>query len=389
MTVRVLNDSILRYSGLGYRAANRLPAVAASGLRPVGEQLAELQALAPELSPEVRQLLAARGVPIPAAGIESKKNGVLNLLSATAGNGTATPGSRASLDRRYGPGATAFAQSVELLQARTEAALLSARQGASPEQLLRILGQADARSLPLAQRLKTLADVLGDPTATVAQRAQAKCDVRQQLRDAALPPGSVRSASAERLLDEQFRLTAARPEQSGERALVRDGTEVDTVVERGSPLGGIFRVNRANAADFVPVRYAPGSPEAIQLFKDAARLAGVPESWATSDGLHSILQSESDGWVGKPNYTYGKRSRNKASWGDVINELRNGDITTRSSASGLGQLLLANVDAYYPSGRDGIGVPVEEAAGMLRYIEDRYGDPERAWELYGVLHEGY
>jgi len=105
--------------------------------------------------------------------------------------------------------------------------------------------------------------------------------------------------------------------------------------------------------------------------------------------LHSILQAESDGWVGKPNYTYGKRSRNMASWGDVIGELRNGDITTKSSASGLGQLLLANVDAYYPSGRDGIGVPVEEAAGMLRYIKDRYGNPERAWELYGVAHEGY
>ena len=36
-------------------------------------------------------------------------------------------------------------------------------------------------------------------------------------------------------------------------------------------------------------------------------------------------------------------------------------------------------DKYYPKGRAGIGDPVQEAAGMLAYIKDRYGSPEVAW----------
>jgi hypothetical protein len=334
-------------------------------------------------------------VPIPAAQLETRQNGVLNLLTATRlpanviGTGSTAAATNPALDQQYGAGAGAYAQGVEFSLACAEAALLAARQGASPERLVRILGTSDARSVRLAQQLKALADIMGNPAATATEREQAKRDTRQQLRAYLLPPGPVRSENAERVLDEQFRLTAGTAEPAAERAVVRDGTDVDTVVERGSPLGGLFRVGRANAADFTPVRYTPGSPEAIELFREAAKLAGVPESWATSDGLHSILASESDGWVGKPNYTYGKRSRNKDKWVDVIDELRGGEIKAKSSASGLGQLLLANVDAYYPSGRAGIGIPVEEAAGMLRYIKDRYGNPERAWELYGVLHEGY
>mgnify|MGYP003467014399 CR=1 FL=1 len=60
-------------------------------------------------------------------------------------------------------------------------------------------------------------------------------------------------------------------------------------------------------------------------------------------------------------------------------ELKSGRISARSSATGLGQLLLSNVDKYYPNGRAGIGDPVQEAAGMLAYIKDRYGSPDVAW----------
>ncbi len=136
-------------------------------------------------------------------------------------------------------------------------------------------------------------------------------------------------------------------------------------------------------------RYEPNSQQAVQLFREAARRIGVPESWASSAGLHNILRRESNGKVGVPNYTYGARARDPSRWGEVHNELKNGRITARSSATGLGQLLLANVDKYYPSGRAGIGNPVEEAAGMLAYIKDRYGTPDRAWALYGTRHEGY
>lgn len=141
----------------------------------------------------------------------------------------------------------------------------------------------------------------------------------------------------------------------------------------------------------VPIQgqYPPGSPEQIALFSQAAQQAGLPESWASSPGLINILRRESNGKVGVPNYTYGARARDPSQWASVHNELKAGNITARSSATGLGQLLLSNVDRYYPSGRAGIGNPVEEAAGMMRYIQDRYGNPENAWAQYGVHHEGY
>ena len=94
--------------------------------------------------------------------------------------------------------------------------------------------------------------------------------------------------------------------------------------------------------------------------------------------------------MGIPNYTYRDRATQESEWNGVLDELREGQITATSSATGLGQLLLRNVEKYYPSGRLGLGVPVEEAAGMLAYIADRYGTPENAWNSYGKMgHEGY
>lgn len=136
-------------------------------------------------------------------------------------------------------------------------------------------------------------------------------------------------------------------------------------------------------------QYTPGSPEQIALFREAARAAGLPEEWASDPGLINILRRESNGRVGVPNYTYGARARDPSQWDSVHAELRSGRITARSSATGLGQLLLSNVDRYYPSGRAGIGNPIEEAAGMMNYIQDRYGTPGNAWRLYGTRHEGY
>jgi LysM repeat protein len=135
--------------------------------------------------------------------------------------------------------------------------------------------------------------------------------------------------------------------------------------------------------------YTPGSPEQIALFREAARQVGLPEEWASDPGLINILRRESGGRVGVPNYTYGARANDPSQWGSVHDELRAGIRTTRSSATGLGQLLLGNVDRYYPSGRAGIGNPVEEAAGMMRYIQDRYGTPGNAWARYNTAHEGY
>jgi len=135
--------------------------------------------------------------------------------------------------------------------------------------------------------------------------------------------------------------------------------------------------------------YPPFSDAAKALFGAAADRAGVPRAWAQSNGLHQILRKESRGRVGVPNYTYGSRARDPSRWPQVWNELKNDRITARSSATGLGQLLLDNVERYYPSGRAGIGDPMEEAVGMLKYIKDRYGHPDNAWRLYGTRHEGY
>jgi peptidoglycan hydrolase-like protein with peptidoglycan-binding domain len=162
-----------------------------------------------------------------------------------------------------------------------------------------------------------------------------------------------------------------------------------TLANRGGAVAGhsVARSGPSNVPNLQS--YPPNSEAAYALFSEAADRAGVPRSWATSNGLHQILRKESNGRVGVLNYTYGARARDPSSWPGVWNELKAGRVTARSSASGLGQLLLSNVERYYPSGRAGIGDPVEEAVGMLKYIKDRYGNPDNAWRRYGTRHEGY
>lgn len=160
---------------------------------------------------------------------------------------------------------------------------------------------------------------------------------------------------------------------------------------------------RAGKLDLTRAVYPPRSPEAVALFEEAARVAGLPLWWARSEGLHKLLDAESDGWVGRPNYTYDtpavKRSlaQNRHTWPAIHAELKRGYKSTKSSATGIGQLLLDNVRRYYPGGVNGIGDPLKEAVGMLRYIElhknrsggIKHGDPDRAWANYNKEHEGY
>lgn len=129
--------------------------------------------------------------------------------------------------------------------------------------------------------------------------------------------------------------------------------------------------------------YAPGSQKQVDLFRRAAKIAGVPESWAADPALRFILARESGGIVGIPNYTYGWRAKEAACWPAIHQQIRKGISTTKSNATGLGQLLGSNVDAYYPSGRAGIGNALDEAVGMLSYIQARYGTPAAARACYG------
>ena len=147
--------------------------------------------------------------------------------------------------------------------------------------------------------------------------------------------------------------------------------------------------------------YPPDSPEAIALFTEAAKQNGQPEEWGADPGLHNILRRESAGWVGRPNFTYGREGagerfgadisspESRERWPEVWDELKSGTKGAKSTATGLGQLILGNTDTYYPSGRDGIGEPIEEARGMLAYIEARYQDPGNAWAEYGTRFAGY
>ena len=153
--------------------------------------------------------------------------------------------------------------------------------------------------------------------------------------------------------------------------------------------------------------YPPNSAECIALFEQAARTANLPIEWARDAGLHHILRRESGGRVGIPNFTYGKNNagrrfgintRSKSEnfihrrtdvWPAIHAELKSGRKGATSTATGLGQLILGNTETYYPSGRQGIGNPLEEAIGMLRYIAARYKNPARAWKLYGTKFKGY
>jgi len=133
-------------------------------------------------------------------------------------------------------------------------------------------------------------------------------------------------------------------------------------------------------------RYIPGSREAIILFTAAAQAAWLPKSWVQNPKLHHILQKESAGWqVWILNYTITKNTGyTTESFRNIALKRRvDNPIWTRSTASWLGQLVLSNVDAFYPDGRSWIGDPLNEAVGMMRYIRDRYWDVDTAYSVYG------
>ena len=79
---------------------------------------------------------------------------------------------------------------------------------------------------------------------------------------------------------------------------------MNEVIAIGLGLGAAFLLTRkasaAPAHGFTKERYEPFSPEARALFREAARLEGLPLWWADSDGLHNLLARESGGYVGIP-----------------------------------------------------------------------------------------
>jgi len=151
-------------------------------------------------------------------------------------------------------------------------------------------------------------------------------------------------------------------------------------------------------------RYVPGSEKAKELFRYAAVTAGLPVEWGDSEDLHYILKNESGGWVGRPNYKFNLLFGKDFNSGSRVSEwhkaweiirldenlaqakARHPNFTSR--ASGLGQLQPEHIKNYYPDKFQGVGDPVNEAVGMLRYIAKRYGSPAVARSVYGKGGKG-
>ena len=66
----------------------------------------------------------------------------------------------------------------------------------------------------------------------------------------------------------------------------------------------------------------------------------------------------------------------------ALNSNSKNPMWLKSTASGLWQLLLSNVDIFYPSWRKWIWDPIEEAVWFMRYIKDRYWNPDIAKSVY-------
>jgi len=126
--------------------------------------------------------------------------------------------------------------------------------------------------------------------------------------------------------------------------------------------------------------FRPWSKDAIILFKIALKISNLPQDWANNSNLHTIMKKESGWKVGILNYLIKWMS---------IDEFKiralNNNISNRVSSSWLWQLKLSNVDRLYPSWRNWIWDPIEEAIWFIRYIRERYWDPNVAWRMWGKI----
>lgn len=135
-------------------------------------------------------------------------------------------------------------------------------------------------------------------------------------------------------------------------------------------------------------KFHPNTADTVTLFRIAAKVAWISESWATNPNLHQILWKESGWVVWRVNYTLERRwISTEELKAEVLKWWTSKQISKRvwasSTASWLWQLLVSNIDIYYPSGRKWIWDPIEEAVWFLRYIKDRYGSPDVAKSVYG------
>ncbi len=146
-------------------------------------------------------------------------------------------------------------------------------------------------------------------------------------------------------------------------------------------------------------QFVPRSKEAQQLFTYATIMAWLPKEWGENEALHTLLEKESGWIVGNLNYEFFKRGRKettkefkeKVTTWEFANTRAvevSWDMGIKSNCSWLGQLRLDNIEVNYPNGREWIGIPLDEAVGMLRYIRQRHKTPEQALAFH-LSHNWY
>lgn len=133
------------------------------------------------------------------------------------------------------------------------------------------------------------------------------------------------------------------------------------------------------------LQFEAGGKSAQELFTYAAMIDWLPIEWWQHKWLHYILEKESRWIVWRPNYEMERRHitwqdikkvNTNISWENIANS-----IWVPSTATWLWQLTMEN-EKYLPNWRASIWVPLDEAIGMLRYIKDRYWDPDIAFSMY-------
>lgn len=107
--------------------------------------------------------------------------------------------------------------------------------------------------------------------------------------------------------------------------------------------------------------------------------------------LQNIINQESAGIVGIPNYLYLPMSEDEKNWPKIYESIVNNEYIGKrytegeykgqgSTATGLGQHTRKNVQEHYPHGFDGIASQSNELYGCLSYGFLRYTTMEAAWK---------
>jgi hypothetical protein len=131
-------------------------------------------------------------------------------------------------------------------------------------------------------------------------------------------------------------------------------------------------------------KFRPWSVDAQILFSIALKIAWLPSGWNKNINAHNIMKKESAWDVGVLNYTIKWMSTSEYKK-KALSLSKKNPIGSSSTASWLGQLLLLNIDKFYPSWRAWIWDPIEEAVWYLSYIHERYWDPDVADSMYNKI----